>query len=248
MRFAVKISALCVFVIFLISCATSPPPSKEAAAEQDRLEAQILVDKSQFTFNNVVNDPNMGPMRDLLQRAKGVFIMAQRLKGAFVIGAEGGSAVLVERKGNTNNWTGPAFYKVVGGSIGLQAGGEDAEIVLLIMSDRGIAAFTSDSFKLGVDVGVAVGPMGAGASAATANLSADILSFAKTTGLYGGVALSGAVVTPTDKLNHAYYGKPVKPPEILVKGLKSPHAIGLLNAVAVASGETAQPKAKQAPQ
>jgi lipid-binding SYLF domain-containing protein len=116
------------------------------------------------------------------------------------------------------------------------------------MSERGIAAFMSNSFKLGVDSGIAVGPMGVGASAATANLSADILSFAKAKGLYGGVALDGAVVTPRDKWDYAYYEKPVKPAEILVKGLKSPQATGLLRAVAVASREAAQPKAKQAPQ
>ncbi len=106
----------------------------------------------------------------------------------------------------------------------------------------------SNNFKLGANAGIAIGPMGAGASAATANLSADILSFGKAKGLYAGVDLSGVVVAPRDKWNYAYYGKPVKPPEILVKGLKSPKAAKLLNSVAAASRETAQPKAKQAPQ
>ncbi len=247
MRFAVKILALCVFAIFLVSCAKGPPPTTGAAADKDQMEAQQLVDRSQLTFNNFMNDPNMNAMRDLLPRAKGVFIMPQQLKGAFIVGAEGGSGVLVQRVRNTNDWAGPAFYTVGGASFGLQAGGEAAEIVLLIMSDRGITAFMSNSFKLGAHAGVAVGPMGIGASAATANLSADILSFSKAKGLYAGVDLTGAVVAPRDKWNYAYYGKPVKPPEILVKGLKSPRAAGLLKTVAVASRETAQPKAKQAP-
>ncbi|MEN6466604.1 MAG: lipid-binding SYLF domain-containing protein [Syntrophaceae bacterium] len=247
MRFAGKIFILCVFAIFLISCAKGPAATTAAASDQERIEAQQLVEKSQLTFNNFINDPNMGAMRDLLPGARGIFIVPQQIKGAFIIGAQGGSGVLVQRVGKTNDWTGPAFYTAAGASFGLQAGGQAAEIVLLIMSDRGIAAFMSNSFKLGVDAGIAVGPMGVGAAASTANLSADILSFAKAKGLYGGVALDGAVVAPRDKWNFAYYGKPVKPPEILVKGLKSPQAAGLLQAVAVASRETAQPKAKQAP-
>lgn len=248
MRFALKILALCVFAIFLISCAKAPWPTTGAAADKDRVEAQQLVDRAQLTFNNFLNDPHMNAMRDLLPKAKGVYIVPQQLKGAFIVGAEGGSGVLVERVRNTNDWTGPAFYTLGGASFGLQAGGEAVELVLLIMSDRGIAAFMSNNFKLGVNAGIAVGPMGLGASAATANLSADILSFGRAKGLYAGVDLSGAVVVPRDKWNYAYYGKPVKPPEILVKGLKSPQAAGLLKSVAVASRETAQPKAKQAPQ
>lgn len=246
MRYAGKIFVLCVFAILLISCAGTTTTGT-TAEDQNRVEAQQLVARAQTTFNNFINDPNMGAMRDLLPNAKGIFIIPQQLKGAFIVGAQGGSGVLVQRAGNTNDWTGPAFYTAAGASFGFQAGGQAAEIVLLIMSQRGIAAFMSNSFKLGADAGIAVGPMGMGASAATANLSADILSFAKAKGLYGGVSLDGSVVAPRDKWNFAYYGKPVKPPEILVKGLKSPEAAELLNAVSVASRESAERKAKQIP-
>lgn len=245
MRFACKIFVLVILAVFLVSCAKGQTTT--TGADQARLEAQQLVERSQMTFNNFANDPNMGAFRDLLPKAKGVFIMPQQIKGAFVFGAAGGSGVLVERVGNTDTWTGPAFYTAGGASFGLQAGGQAAEIVLLIMSDRGVAAFMSNNFKLGVDAGIAVGPMGIGASAATANLSADILSFAKAKGLYGGVALDGTVIAKRDRWNYAFYGRDVKPPEILVKGLKMPQAEGLLKAVEVASREAAQPKAKQAP-
>jgi SH3 domain-containing YSC84-like protein 1 len=248
MPYSAKIVFVAALAIAFISCAKTPAPTTGAESGRDRMEAQQLVERSQLTFNNFIADPHMGAMRDLLPRARGIFIMPQQIKGAFIIGAGGGSGVLVQRMNNTDEWTGPAFYTAAGASFGLQAGGQAAEIILLIMSERGIAAFMSNSFKLGVDSGIAVGPMGVGASAATANLSADILSFAKAKGLYGGVALDGAVVTPRDKWDYAYYEKPVKPAEILVKGLKSPQATGLLRAVAVASREAAQPKAKQAPQ
>lgn len=182
-------------------------------------------------------DSTMGGMRALLKDAKGVFIVPQEIKGAFIVGASGGSGVLVQRVGNTNDWSGPAFYTTGGASFGLQIGGQAAGIVLLIMSDRGIAAFMSNNFKLGADAGIAVGPVGLGAATSTANLSADIISFAKAKGLYGGISLDGAVVATRDKWNHAYYRKSVTPIEILGKDYKTAHSAGLLHAVAAASQE-----------
>ncbi len=249
MRFAGKFLFPAILAILLVSCASkTPAPATGAASDQGRMEAQQLVERSQMTFNSFVNDAKMGAMRDLLPRARGVFIVPQQIKGAFIVGAQGGSGVLVQRVRDTNEWAGPAFYTAAGASFGLQAGAQAAEVVLLIMSERGITAFMSNSFKLGLDAGIAVGPMGVGASAATANLSADILSFSRSKGLYGGVALDGTVIAPRDKWNFAYYEKSVKPTDILVKGFKSPQAEGLLRAIDVASRETAQPKAKQAPQ
>lgn len=247
MRYGFKIIVVLACALLTISCAKKATTATVTGeANQDRMDAQQLVERSQMTFNNFMADNNMNAMRDLLPRAKGVFIMPQQLKGAFIVGAQGGSGVLVKRVGNTNDWAGPAFYTVGGASVGLQAGAQAAEVVLLVMSERGIASFMSNSFKLGADAGIAAGPVGIGASAATANLSADILSFSDPKGLYAGLALSGAVIATRDSWNQAYYGKPVKPIEILAQNLKSPQAAGLLKAVALASRETA-PKAKQAP-
>jgi lipid-binding SYLF domain-containing protein len=222
MPYTAKFIFAAALAFMILSCAGTPAPATGDDADRDRLEAQQLVEKSQLTFNNFITDPRMRAMRDLLPKARAVFIMPQQLKGALIIGAGGGSGVLVQRAANTDEWTGPAFYTAAGASLGLQVGGQAAEIVLLIMSERGIAAFMSNSLKLGVDAGIAVGPMGVGGSAATANLSADILSFAKAKGLYGGVALDGVVVTPRDKWNSAFYGKPVKPSEILVRASRVP--------------------------
>lgn len=242
MRYWSRFFILVVLTAFFMACAAQKTAATKTDSTEDQLETQLLVEKSLSTFNAFMADPNMGAMRDLLKDAKGVFIIPQQIKGAFILGASGGSGVLVQRFGKGNEWTGPVFYTAGGVSFGLQAGGQAAEIVLIIMSDRGIAAFMSNNFKLGVDAGIAVGPMGVGAAASTANLSADILSFARAKGLYGGVSLDGAVVTPRDKWNQAYYGKPVKPPEVLVKGLKAPKAAELLNTVAAAASGTAKKK------
>jgi SH3 domain-containing YSC84-like protein 1 len=105
-------------------------------------------------------------------------------------------------------------------------------VILLAMTQRGVTALLSNSVKLGADVGIAVGPIGAGASAASANISVDILSFSKSKGLYGGISLEGAVVATRDGLNEAYYGKPARPMEILIRGdVTSPASDPLLGAV-----------------
>jgi lipid-binding SYLF domain-containing protein len=101
------------------------------------------------------------------------------------------------------------------------------------MSDRGVGSFLSTSVKLGGDVGIAAGPVGAGAAAATVNLSADILSFSRSKGLYGGISLDGSVVAVRDSLNGAYYGKQVSPADILVsRAVTNPNATILATDVA----------------
>lgn len=123
---------------------------------------------------------------------------------------------------------GHAFYTIGGASFGLQAGGTASEVVLLAMTERGVTAFLSNSLKLGADVGLALGPIGAGAAAATANLSADIISFSRSIGLFGGVSLDGAVVATRDGLNEAYYGKKVNATDMLVqRNVKNRQADGL---------------------
>jgi lipid-binding SYLF domain-containing protein len=191
----------------------------------DATEAAQLVERAQLTFDSFVTDPNMGAFRDLLAQAKGVFVAPQVLKGAFLFGVSGGSGVFIARAAGTDQWAQPAFYTIGEVSFGPQIGGQASEVALLIMTDRGVSAFLENSLKLGVDVGIAVGPVGMGAAAATANLSADIISFSRSKGLYGGLSLNGAVVATRSDWNHAYYGAAVSPSDILIRRMaRNPQA------------------------
>jgi len=202
----------------------------------DATDAQNLVEKAKMSFNSFETGKEMGGFRDLIKKAKGVFISPSVLKGAFIVGASGGSGVFLARDKKTNKWFGPAFYTMGEASFGLQIGGSASEVILLAMTDRGVTAFLSNNFKLGVDGSIAVGPVGVGAAAATANLSADILSFSRSKGLFGGVSVDGAVVGVRGSLNDAYYGKKVNPTDILVKhNAVNKGAYGLITAVDKAS-------------
>jgi lipid-binding SYLF domain-containing protein len=201
----------------------------------DKVQAEQLVEKAQLTLQNFTCDSKMESFRGLFHKAKGVMIIPSLLEGAFVVGASGGSGVFLVRDTSTGKWSEPAFYTVGGASFGLQIGGQASEVVLLAMTDRGVNALLKTSAKLGADAGIAVGPVGMGAAASTENLSADILSFSRSKGLYGGISLDGAVVAVRDSLNRAYYGKEVSPIDILVKrDVKSPNPKGAMLAESVA--------------
>jgi lipid-binding SYLF domain-containing protein len=220
-------------LVFAFSVLVSPVWANDAKTSLQ------LVDKARMAFGNFMSAKEMDAFRSLLKDAKGVFIAPQILKGAFVVGAAGGSGVFVVRDSKTGRWTGPAFYTIGEASFGFQAGGEASEVVLLAMTDRGVTALLGTSVKLGADVGIAAGPVGIGAAASTANLSADIVSFASSKGLFGGIALDGAIVKVRNGLNNAYYHKKkVSPADILVKkAVTNAHSAGLLEAVSKGAGE-----------
>ena len=207
------------FTVFLSVALISFPAVSALGADKaaDRQEATQLVEKARLTLDGFMTDNTLGAFRDLLKQAKGVLISPSLLKGAFVVGVSGGNAVFLARDKATEQWSEPAFYTIGEASFGLQIGGEASEVILLAMTDRGVNALLSNSLKLGGDVGVAAGPVGLGAAAATANLSADILSFSRSKGLYGGISLDGAVVAVRSGLNEAYYGKSASPMDILVR-------------------------------
>jgi lipid-binding SYLF domain-containing protein len=103
---------------------------------------------------------------------------------------------------------------------------------MLAMTERGMTQLLNSSVKLGGDVSVAAGPVGAGVGGATAGLSADLLLYSRAKGLYGGFSVDGAVVSVRESLNKAYYGKDVKTTDVLVRGAaKNPKAKPLLDSV-----------------
>ncbi|ETX06354.1 MAG: hypothetical protein ETSY2_17640, partial [Candidatus Entotheonella gemina] len=190
-------------------------PSAQTSGSAD---AEALVTKARLTLENFRRDPEMASLRRLARTARGLLIMPQVVKGGFIVGGSGGSGVLIAREGLEQPWRGPAFYTVGGVSFGLQIGAEFSEVMMLAMTNRGMTTLLSSSVKLGADANIAVGPVGAGAEAATAGLSADLLVFSRSKGLYGGVSLQGAVVSTRDKLNQAFYGQPVSTTDILIRG------------------------------
>jgi len=202
-----------VLVLFVLS-------SLPAMAE-DFGKPQELVAKGTAVFKSFMKDPNMEWFRNNVHRARGIFIVPQMLRGGFIIGGSGGSGLLLARDQKTGDWSYPAFYTMGSVSLGLQIGADASEIILMVMTDKGIHAMLTTEFKLGGDVAVAAGPVGASAKAQTA----DILAFGRSKGLFGGLSIEGAVVAPRYEWNDNYYKGSATPVDILVKKtVKNPQA------------------------
>ncbi len=231
-RSATCVSLVTIFLAVLMVVSLTVPAFARGAKDMtdDSRHSIQAVEKARMTLDSFMNDEHMGAFRDLLKDAKGVLIVPEMLKGAFVVGASGGSGVLLVRDKETGQWTGPAFYTIGGGSFGLQIGGQASEVILLAMTERGVNSLLANSFKLGADTGVAAGPVGIGVAASTANLSADILTFSRSKGLYGGISLDGAVVAVRGDWNDAYYGKKVSPADIFVRrDVANPQSAALIS-------------------
>ncbi len=219
-------------LVALIVCSVGVFPTGIAGAEDFR-EQQAMVDKAEMTFRNFAADPDMVWFRANAKDAWGVFIVPQFLRGAFIFGGAGGSGVLMARKPITAKWTQPAFYTIGSASFGLQIGADASELILVIMTQKGLESFYTSSFKLGADVSIAAGPVGIGAKGQTTpTASADIISFAKSKGAYAGVSVEGAAVVASQASNEAYYGEGTRPVDILVGGtVANPRSLDLRDTV-----------------
>jgi len=179
-------------------------------------EQQQMVDKAKMTLEAFTADEGMkGALKEMGKDAKGLFIIPQFMRGAFIIGGAGGSGVLIVRDEKSGKWSDPVFYNIGSASFGLQIGGDVSEMVLVVRTQKGLEEFYSNDFKLGANAGIAAGPVGAGVSAK--GIAADIVAYAKKKGAFGGIAADGSFVSVSNDSNKAYYGKEVRPTDIVVK-------------------------------
>jgi lipid-binding SYLF domain-containing protein len=212
----------------LASCATTGT----GGAPVSPAEPEKLVADARVAFDHFLRDPDQTWVHDNLSRAKAVLIAPQIVKAGFIFGGSGGRAVLVAREGRT--WAGPAFYDLATASVGFQAGVEVSEALIMVMTDKGLNSLMSSSFKVGGDASVAAGPVGAGAKS---TVTADLVTFTRSKGVYGGVNLDGTVVYSNVRWNDAYYGgNNVLPPDIVIRRTaRTPRAAPLLNEIANAT-------------
>ena len=197
-----------VLVAGLVALTITPAPAEEP------LKQQVLVDQARITFKNFIADPDMTWFRDNLKDAKGLLIVPELYKGAFIVGGAGGNGVLLKKDEKTGAWIGPAFYSLGTASLGLQIGGQKSEVINMVMSQKALDSLYTSSFKVGGETSAAMGPVGAGARG---NIKADFISFMRSKGAFIGFSLDGAAVNTKEKWNQAYYGKTVTPIDILVK-------------------------------
>lgn len=196
-------------------------------------EPERIINNSATTAERMYSDPEFTTLLDLSTRAKALLIFPNMLRAAFIFGGRGGNGVLITRDATTGSWSAPAFYTIGGINWGLQFGGQQQEIIVAIMTERGLNAVIDRRATLGADASVAAGEVGKGVQASTGvGINSDMYAFAKTAGLYIGVSLDGSVIWPRHEWNEQLYGPGATPQGILIDRLfTSDKAARLTNAM-----------------
>jgi lipid-binding SYLF domain-containing protein len=149
-------------------------------------------------------------------------IVPNMKKAGFIFGAKYGRGFAMCRHHGAG-WTAPAAMRIEGGSFGLQIGGSESDVILLVMNESGMKKLLSDKFTLGADATAAAGPVGRDASAQTdAALHAEMLSYSRSRGLFGGLTLEGATLRPDADADHELYGHDITNREVLTGDVKAP--------------------------
>ncbi len=201
-----------VMVVFLVMPAVSAASDKEDDISRAQRAGQV--------FQEIMNAPDNIP-HDVLNKARCIAVIPGDKKFAFIFGANYGRGLAICR--TATGWSSPLFLAVEGGSFGYQIGGSSTDLVLLFMNDHALHSLLSDKFKLGGDASVAAGPVGRDATAGTdLKLTAEILSYSRTKGIFAGIALDGTVVQADKSGDAALYGPDVTRHDILGGGVHAP--------------------------
>ncbi len=209
-----------------------------SASTQELDELWSLVDDARLTFERFVRDPDLEWLRVNLKEAKGLLLVPALREGAYVVGVSHAAALFLVQDEATHRWSEPAFYRAVGGSVGLQIGLATSEALVLVMTERGKQSLLSTSVVLGPAVTIAVGPVGRSVGAGVSSaLAADFVTYARSKGALGSLALGGTLVAVRDDAHHIYYGRAVTPEDILLAGtVGNWYSARLRKALTTASG------------
>jgi SH3 domain-containing YSC84-like protein 1 len=188
---------------------------KDTSEEVHRMDAAATV------LNEVMGTPDKGIPQEILETAKCVAVVPSMLKGGFVVAASYGKGIATCR--TATGRSGPAPFRIVGGSVGFQIGGEAVDLVMLVMNEKGMRNLLNSRFKLGADASVAAGPVGRHAEGDTDwKMRAEVLSYSRARGVFAGVALNGAAISQDDDETRALYGEKDSFQQILTGSVPAP--------------------------
>jgi lipid-binding SYLF domain-containing protein len=178
------------------------------ASDENANKAQGRVKAAGTILQEIQSAPDQGIPEEVLASAACVAVVPSMLNGGFVLGLRYGRGVATCR--TAKGWSAPAFFVIEGGSFGLQFGGQAVDAIMLIMNDDGMTKLLSSKFKLGAEASVAAGPVGRQAAAGTDwKLSAQVLSYSRSRGIFAGATLEHATLKQDKDSTRAFYGRMV---------------------------------------
>lgn len=177
-----------------------------AFAGSTREDLQVRIDSAKLVLDEIMNAGDKSVPQNILQQATCVVVVPGMVKGAFIFGAQYGQGVVTCRTGH--GWSAPVFLRMAGGSWGLQVGGQSTDVILIAVNDRGLQDLLKNKFKIGGDASAAAGPVGRRTEAATDwKMSAELLSYSRSKGLFAGISLDGTSVSQNREDTELYYGR-----------------------------------------
>jgi len=186
-----------------------------AAAKDTANDERERALKAGEALSDIMQIPEQGIPTDLMARAEAIAVIPHVVKAAFGIGGEGGKGLVTERTAD-GRWSAPSYIKIAGGNFGFQLGVSATDLVLIFTDRDGFQGLLDGKVKLGVDAGVAAGPVGRNAQVATdVLLKSPVLAYSRSKGVFGGIALDGSVVSIDESANRAAYGREIPAKEIL---------------------------------
>ena len=182
------------------------------AATADNSGPQGLVNEAVSVVQQMGKDPQL---KQLMQKAKGIYIVPDFGRGALVVGARGGEGVMLVHQDDT--WSGPAFYNMGGISIGAQAGGSAGEIAFLLMSENAVNNFLSqNTFSLNAGAGLTIVNYSANKQASWGK--GDVIVWSDTEGAYAGASVSATDINWDEDSNRQYYNQQQVSPTAVLNG------------------------------
>jgi lipid-binding SYLF domain-containing protein len=216
-------------ILLLVVAGASAGPGRVHAGDKnedkDKAASAARLDAAATVLQEVIEARDKSIPLGLLDKSHCVVIVPGLKKGAFIIGAKYGKGCISCRRQDGKGWSAPGTVRIEGGSVGFQFGGQESDVVLLVMNERGVERLLSSKFTLGADAAVAAGPVGRDARAETdAMLTAEILSWSRSRGAFAGVSLSGATLREDLDDNRALYGRTLENKEIVLGEIAAPEA------------------------
>jgi len=167
-------------------------------------------------LNQMMNASDKGIPQDLLNKATCVVVIPNLKAGGFIVGGKYGKGFFTCRKTSGVGWSAPGSLLITGGNFGLLIGGKETDVIMLVMNRDGMQHLLSSKFQLGGEAAAAAGPVGRDSSAMTdAAMHAQILSYSRSRGVFGGLDLGGAAVTEDEDANAELYGRKISNKEIM---------------------------------
>jgi SH3 domain-containing YSC84-like protein 1 len=174
-------------------------------------------------LREMMNASDSGIPQDLIAKASCVVVIPNLKAGGFIVGGEYGKGFFTCRKPSGVGWSAPGSIRMSGGKFGLLIGGKETDVIMLVMNKSGMEHLLSDKFQIGGEASAAAGPVGRSSSAMTdAMMRAEILTYSRSRGVFGGLDIGGAAVTEDDDSNRELYGSKLTNKEILNGNPKVP--------------------------